>query len=250
MEIPGERDPLGNQEVQKFVRGYRFTVFSRIADGGAVNQTVFMKKVHGIHYLPEGSASAPCVRGILIALDRHGQHNIPGFLHFITEVLIHQSSVCKQHEGAVLMLLCQTENIIFTNGRFTAGHDISVNAKLLALRDNSVHIFIGQIQLVPVFRCPAAGAMQVAGRGRIKKNHPGNADSVFLRRLLRLLVSGKACLKAKGHEQALQIILVGIIQQMIKKLCPFSILAEGFPKSVIGLCRPGISVNSLNHVND
>ena len=106
MEIPGERDPLGNQEVQEFIRGYRFAVFSCIADGGAVNQTIFMKKVHGIHHLPEGSASAPCVRGILIALDRHGQHNIPGFLHFITEVLIHQSSVCKQHEGAVLMLLC------------------------------------------------------------------------------------------------------------------------------------------------
>ena len=78
------------------------------------------------------------------------------------------------------MLFTQGDQVLFANQRLTAGIYVHIYAHFLALGDNGIDLVKGQVQLVAVFRGPAAGAVQVAGRGRVKQNGPRNIAVIFL----------------------------------------------------------------------
>ena len=87
------------------------------------------------------------------------------------------------------MLFAQGDQVLFAHERLAAGVDVHVDAHLLALRDDRVDLLEGQVQLVAVLRGPAAGAVQVAGRGRVEQDGPRDVAVV---RLAQLLLNGPA----------------------------------------------------------
>ncbi len=78
------------------------------------------------------------------------------------------------------MFFAKADQIGFADQRLAAGVDVHVDAKLFTLPDNIVDLIIGQIQLVAVFGRPAAGTVQITGRGRVEKDRPRNVAVVFL----------------------------------------------------------------------
>ena len=72
------------------------------------------------------------------------------------------------------MLLAQPDDVLLANQRLATGVDIHVDAQRLALTDDVIDFLIGQVQLVAIFRGPATGTVQVAGRGGVQQDGPGN----------------------------------------------------------------------------
>ena len=82
------------------------------------------------------------------------------------------------------MLLTQADDVGLAHHGLAAGVDVHVNAHFLALADDVVALIVGQVELVAVLRRPAAGAVQVAGGGRVQEDGPGDVAAVFFAVLL------------------------------------------------------------------
>ena len=77
------------------------------------------------------------------------------------------------------MLLTQSNDILFAHQRFAAGKNVHIGAQFLALGDDGIQFFQGQVQAVAVLCRPAAGAVHIAGRGGVQQDSPGHV-AVFL----------------------------------------------------------------------
>ena len=77
------------------------------------------------------------------------------------------------------MLFAKPYKVVFPNKRLAARIDIDIRSKLLALADYAVQLIKGKVQLVAVFRRPAARAMQIAGGGGVHKYCPRYVAAVF-----------------------------------------------------------------------
>ena len=79
------------------------------------------------------------------------------------------------------MFPANRKQILFPDHRLPAGINKHKRAQRLALGDDGIDLGHAEIQLMTIFRRPAAGAMQVAGRGRIKQDRPRHVAVVFRR---------------------------------------------------------------------
>ena len=84
------------------------------------------------------------------------------------------------------MFLADADQVLLPHQRLTAGIDVHVDSQFFALLDDAVDLLKGQVQLVAVLSSPAASAVEVAGRGGVEKNGPGNV-AVILFAVLFLL---------------------------------------------------------------
>ena len=82
------------------------------------------------------------------------------------------------------MGLTEPDQILFANKRFSAGVEKEIAAQLIGLVYDAVQLLIGQVHLISVFRRPAAGTMQVAGRSGIHQNSPRNVAVILLCQLI------------------------------------------------------------------
>ena len=62
-------------------------------------------------------------------------------LHILAEFFIDQGAVGKCMEATVIVFLAQTDDVILSDQRFATGEEIQINAKLLTLGNDTVHIF-------------------------------------------------------------------------------------------------------------
>ena len=250
MEVPGEGDALADQEVIELVRRHGLVVLAGVADRRAVDQAVLPEQLHRIHNLLEDALAAAEVSRLLEALDGHRQHDVLAASHIIAELLIHQRAVGEQHERAVGMLLRQLDDILLSHHRLSAGHDVGMNPEFLALGHDLVHVLIGKVQLMAVLGRPAAGAAEVAGRGRIEQDDPRALHVVLLRRLSGLAEAAEAALEADGHKEALHELHIHMIQQIVEVLGPLAVLAERFAEPVVRFGLPAVAEDLLHRVHD
>lgn len=143
------------------------------------------------------TCAAALIVGLRRALDGQLEGQVAQTDDFFTEILVNQRGVGVQREFYIVVLLCQLKNILFADERFAASHHIQVYAQFLALRDNFIHILEGQVVLVTICAGPAAGAVHVACRGRVKQNQPRNVAVILLAVFANLLGAAEECLKAQ-----------------------------------------------------
>ena len=95
-----------------------------------------------------------------------------------------------------MMLFCQTQDIFFTYKRFAAGEHIKIRSQFFSLTYNIGKLFIGEIQLMTIFCCPASGAVQITGTRRIHQHGPWDIAVVFFTVHTDLFRSDKSRLKS------------------------------------------------------
>ena len=127
-----------------------------------------------------GALSAPVIRGIFTAFNGDRGHKVLYPQHFFGKGFINERSVGKGKESCFRMTFAQGDDILLPHQWFTAGINEEVAAELLSLSNHTVQLFQCQIQFIAILRRPAAGAVQIAGAGRIKQNRPRNVAVVFL----------------------------------------------------------------------
>ena len=250
MEIPGELDALADQEIQKFIAGHSLDIFLCITNGGPVDQAAPVHQLHGICDLSEGSCAAARIGGLFETFNAHDQDDVPAPADILAELLVNQGSVGENHETAVGMLFCQTNDIAPTNQRFPAGHGVFMNPELLSLRNNAVHVLITEVQRMLVFRRPAAGALHVARTGRIEQNDPRNRNVQLLSGLLALPIAGQCSFVSEGQKNPFQELSITRVQQPTEEICPFTILTKRCSESIERFRRPRIPEEFLHCVHN
>ncbi len=132
------------------------------------------------------------------------------------------------------MLAAESYKVVLAHQGLAAGVYVDVHPQLLALGDYRVDLVEAQVQLVAVLRRPAAGAVQVAGRGGVQQEGPGDIAAVFLP---QLLLPGPAHQISVDDE-----VLKGGLEHVLVRLCKDAVhepvqsavrVLDDFPK-----CRP------------
>ena len=77
------------------------------------------------------------------------------------------------------MSFAEPDNVRLAHQRLAAAEQEEIASERVGLIDDIIHFLICEIQLVAVFGCPAASAVEVAGRGGIHQNRPRNVAVVF-----------------------------------------------------------------------
>ena len=116
------------------------------------------------------------------------------------------------------MLVADGNQILLAHKRFAAGVDVHVDAEFLALRDDGVDFIERQVQTVAVFSRPAAGAVQVAGRGRVEQNCPRNVAVVLLAHFFLLGPADDVGVEEEVHERRLENLGIGVLHDVHDEL--------------------------------
>ena len=116
------------------------------------------------------------------------------------------------------MLFAELDEIRFAHKGFTAGVDIHVNAHILALTDNVVNLFKGEIELVAVLRSPAAGAVEIAGAGGIKKDRPGDVAVMLLTELFLLFAADHVGIDEEIHHDRRENVVIDLVHHVADKI--------------------------------
>ena len=148
------------------------------------------------------------------------------------------------------MLFTQADNILFADEGFAAGKETGMGAQFLCLGQHPVHLLKGQTLLMAVFRRPAAGAVHIAGGGRIHQNQPGNIAAVFFGVFLRLLVAAEAALVHCIGQERFKNIGVGLIQQPLDIMRPLAIgLVGNHMQHFKGFFFPHAALDLFGHIH-
>ena len=145
-----------------------------------------MENIHGPDHLVEYALASAAVGGFLETFQGNGGHEVFDPQHIIGKGFVDQGAVGEAEEHAVIVLFAQPDDVGFTHQRLAAGVNVHIHAHILALADNVVDLVEAEIQLVAIFRCPAAGAVQIAGGGGVQQDRPGNVAVVFFFQFLLL----------------------------------------------------------------
>ncbi len=78
------------------------------------------------------------------------------------------------------MLFRKLDDIRFADKRFAARHHEVMNPKRLCLSDKTVHILKAEVEGLPIFSRPAAGAVQIARTRRIEDYNPRDIAAILL----------------------------------------------------------------------
>ena len=116
------------------------------------------------------------------------------------------------------MLFTQGDQVLFANQRLTTGIYVHVYAHFLALSDDGIDLVKGQVELVAVFRGPAASAVQVAGGGRVKKDSPRNIAIIFFPVFLLLWPANDIRVEEEIFKGSLQNLRIRFLQNVHNEL--------------------------------
>ena len=180
MEEPDKERTFTDHKIVEFFRGDGLIVLTGIACGNSERKPFLTEHVHGIHNMTVNTSAAPAVSGAFKSLQGYRRHKVADPEHLIRKGFINQCAVREAEEDTVIMLFTDPDQIILPDKRFASGIDIHVDTKFLALTDDVINFIKGQVQFISIFCSPAAGAVQIAGAGRIKQNRPRNVAVVFL----------------------------------------------------------------------
>ena len=140
---------------------------------------MLFQHLHGPHDGLVGAGAPAAVGGLLKALHADGGDKVLHPQHLLGELAVDEGAVGKGQEHAVRVGLAQADDVVLAHHGLAAGEDVHIGAQLLALADDVVHGLKAHVQLVAVFRGPAAGAVQVAGGGGVHQNGPGDVAVVL-----------------------------------------------------------------------
>ena len=246
VEVEAEVCALIAEETHKLIAGNGFDVVAGVADGGAEQDAVLLEQIHRAH---NGSIVALTTAGIVgLRGALNGQHkgNIAQTNHFLAERFIDQGGVGIDGKLHIVVLLGQLEDISLAHQRLTAGEHVQINAQLLALGDDLIHIVKAQVVLVAVLTGPAAHAVHIAGRGGVKQDQPGNVALIFDTILADGLGAAEEGLIAQVQGRGAGHVGVQLVQHTVDELRP---LAVGVGQGLLGVCvsilAEGIAVELL-----
>ena len=95
-----------------------------------------------------------------------------------------------------------------------------MRTKLLALGHDLIHDLIAEIALISIGSGPAAGAVHVAGIGRVKQDQPRNIAVVLFPVCTDHLGTAEKGLVAKVQEHHLRIVWVRLVHNPVDELHP------------------------------
>ena len=139
---------------------------------------MFAQKLHCLGHFAECAVAAAPVCSFLEALDADGGHEVFHAGHLLAESVVDERAVDERQEHAVRV--CFAQVVFLADERLTAGVDVNMRSQLLALADDGIEVLVAEVEIVPVFCCPAAGAMQVASAGGIHQHRPGDVAAMLL----------------------------------------------------------------------
>ena len=180
VEVPDEEDSELNQLVQELCRGDGVIVLAGIAGRDSVEQLSVVQPLHRFDDAVVDTLAAAAVGCLLKALKRDGRNKVLYADHVIGEFIVDQCPVGEAQEDTVTVLFAQTDNILLSDEGFAAGIDVHIDTEFFTLTDEVVDLLVGKVQLVAVFRGPAACAVKIAGGSRIQQNGPGNVAVILL----------------------------------------------------------------------
>ena len=195
VEVPGELGPPRHQAVYKVLRTDGFHVGAGVTAGHAEGQLLGLEDVHSMTHLLEYPLSPAAVSGLFEAFHADGGDEVFHPEHLVGECLVNEGGVGKAQKLTIVVLVAQGDQVVPAHHRLPAGIDVDVHSQLLTLGDDAVNLVKAQVQLVAVFRRPTAGAVQVAGRGGIQQNGPGDVAAVFRPGLLLFLPSDQVAVQ-------------------------------------------------------
>ena len=206
--------------IEIFLAADDLDILAGVAAGNAKEQLALFQARHGLDDLAIGALATAEVGRFLKTLDADGGDEVLHAQHFVGKGIVDQRAVGEGEEGAVVVLFTQANQIGLAYQRLTAGVDINVGSQLFALADDAVQLFIAEVQFVAVFRRPAAGAAEIAGRGRIHQDRPGDVALVLI---LHFHGGGRADQRAvddNGLHQFFALFVVNVCPQALHQLRP------------------------------
>ena len=121
------------------------------------------------------------------------------------------------------MRVSKTDDVFLADKRLTAGQKIEMDTELLALCHDAVHFLIGQVVLVTIGAGPAALAVHIAGRGRVKQDEHGHIAVVFLPVRMDLLGAAEKHFVADIQHGGLEHMLVRLVDDAVDIVDPAAV---------------------------
>ena len=147
------------------------------------------------------------------------------------------------------MLFRQLEHVLLAHQRLAAGQHIQVNAQFLALRDDLVHILKAEVVLVAVLTCPAANAVHIAGRGRVKQNQPRDVALVLDAVLADGLGAAEEGFVAQIQCGGTRHMGVGLVQHAVDEFRPLAVgVGQHLFGVLVGLIAEAAAVELLCNI--
>ena len=232
VEIEAEMRALLAQETHERIVGDSVDVLAGIADGGAKDNAVLLKQIHGVHHSGIVAFAAAGVVGLRGALNGQHKGDIAQTPHLFTEGLVDEGRVGVDGKLHIVVLFRQLEHVLLAHQRLAAGQHIQVHAQLLSLRNDLVHVLKAEVVLVAVLACPAAHAVHIAGRGGVEQDQPGDIALVLDAVLADGLGSAEEGFVAQIQRGGTRHMGVGLIQHAVDKFRP---LAVGVGQHLFGV---------------
>lgn len=248
MEVPGVPGAFADEHIDEIIGCDGFNILTGVADGCAVDDTVFMEQVHGMHDFVEMAFAPTTVVYFSPPFNGDGEGQVSYFADLLAEIAIDEGAVGECMEFAVRMGFAELQDIRFPYQRFPAGHHIEMDAQRFALGDNLIHHIIGQVQGVSIFRGPAANAVAVAGASRIEQDDPGNIDPVLFLVFPTFLIAIEGGFEAQVHDGGLDDMGIQGVQSPVQVFPPFMVVHKEFPYRIKGGGLKHVPIDLLNHV--
>ena len=218
VEVPNEVRAHPDEAVIVLLRGDGLKVRSRIARRNAVEQLALAQKVHRVRRLAVNAVTAAGIGRFLKALERDGRDKVLHAQHIVGELFVDERAVRKGEEDAVVVIFAELDEIGLADERFAAGVDVHVNAHVLALTDDVIDLVKGEIELVAIFRSPAAGTVEIAGAGGIKKDRPGDVAVVLLAELFLLFAADHVGVDEEIHHDRRENVVIDLVHHVADKI--------------------------------
>ena len=246
MEVEAEVCALLTQETHELIVGDSFDIIAGVADGRAEHDAVLLEQIHSMHNSGIVPLTAAGIVGLRGALDGQHEGNVAQTHHLFAEGLIDEGGVGVDGKLHIVVLLGQLEDISLAHQRLTAGEHVQINAQLLALGDDLIHIVKAQVVLVAVLTGPAAHAVHIAGRGGVKQDQPGNVALIFDTILADGLGTAEEGLIAQVQGRGAGHVGVQLVQHTVDELRPLAVgVSQGLLGVCVGLLAEGIAVELL-----
>ena len=206
--------------IKVFLAADDLHILAGVAAGDAEQQLAGLQTLHCLDDLLISTTAAAEVGCLLKTFNADGRDKILDPQHLVGKGIVDQRTVGEREERAVAVLLAKADQIGLAHQRFAAGIDVNIGPQFLALPDHIVQLFEGEVQLVAILRRPAAGAVEVAGRGGVHQDRPGNVALILV---LQLHGSGRADQRAvdcNGFYQLFPLLVIDVGPQALYQLRP------------------------------
>ena len=200
---------------------------------------MFFKQIHSMHCFFKMTCPTTSVILFSISFNTDRRHKVTYTKHFLTEILIYKSTVCKCAEHTVIMLFTKFYNIVFTNHWFSACKQISMDSEFFSLCNDAVHIFVCKIIFISVLGSPTTYTMHIACACRVHKYNPRYIAVIFFGHFLCNSVSVETGFISKSKECLFKYKRIRLFYKSSSKFCPFTVfIGKSCLKFFISFRRP------------